>query len=260
MANIPNADVTAVILTKNEEKNLPACLAAIPSWMPKVVVDSGSTDNTLALARAAGAQIFERSWTGFADQRNFSLRQCGIETTWILFVDADEIYSEAFFSWLLKTVSANPPVDVYDVPSWMVLDGNKLRHAPGYPILHPRLVRATTKFEVNHQGHGEKVVDCRVAQAPEGYDHYFQSGSLIPWIQKHVRLAEYETNAAPKAASTLRARLSALAPKGVLRPFIRFFYHYVLRLGFLDGAAGFRYAMMYSWYELTIWLMRSSRP
>lgn len=259
MLTMTPADVTAVILTKNEEKNLPACLAALPDWMPKVVVDSGSTDKTVALAKSAGAKIFERPWTGFADQRNFALRECEIATSWVLFVDADEIYSERFFSWLLKTISEDPAVDVFDVPSWMVLDGTKLNHAPGYPILHPRLVRTTTKFEVNHQGHGEKVVDCRIAQAPLGYDHYFQSGSLIPWIQKHVRLAEYEVSTPSKKASTLRARLSALAPKGPLRPLIRFFYHYVLRLGFLDGRAGFRYATMYAWYELTIWLMRSSR-
>ncbi|MGZ8153237.1 MAG: glycosyltransferase, partial [Methylovulum sp.] len=65
--------LTVVILTKNEEANLPRCLASIPEYYPIVIVDSGSTDNTIAIARNSGCRIYTNPWPGFADQRNFAI-------------------------------------------------------------------------------------------------------------------------------------------------------------------------------------------
>ncbi len=131
--------LTVVILTKNEEANLPRCLAAIPAHYPIVIVDSGSTDNTVAIASSRGCRIYSNPWPGFAEQRNFAIQQCEINTPWLLFVDADEIYPQAFYDRFESEFAHTDSFDVLMVPSILYLRGKRLNHAPGYPIYHPRL-------------------------------------------------------------------------------------------------------------------------
>ena len=159
--------LTIVILTKNEQANLPACLTAIPERYPIVIVDSGSTDDTLAIANSRACRIYTNPWPGFAGQRNFAIKQCAISTPWILFVDADEIYPQAFYDWFESEMTKTDSLDVLMVPSILYLRGTRLSHAPGYPIYHPRLVRReTARFVSNHTGHGEAVINtCRIGYA-----------------------------------------------------------------------------------------------
>jgi len=250
--------LTVVILTRNEERNLPYCLDAIPDRYPVVVVDSGSTDRTISIARQHGCAIYENPWPGFAEQRNFALRQCDIRTRWVLFIDADEIYPVKFYNWFESQVSSSDSVDVVMVPSILYLRGKRLNHAPGYPIHHPRLVRRdTVKFVTNHTGHGEAVLDtCRISYSPIPYDHYFYHGEIIEWMHKHVGKAAQEVRLHPTAgaAMTARGRLSVWLGRSAFRIFARFLYHFVLRRGFLDGAAGLEFALMFTWYEATIYL------
>ncbi|MDO9238542.1 MAG: glycosyltransferase family 2 protein, partial [Methylicorpusculum sp.] len=213
--------LTIVILTKNEQSNLPACLAAIPARYPIVIVDSGSTDDTLALAQNRGCRIFSNPWPGFAEQRNFAIRQCAISTPWILFVDADEIYPQTFYDWFEDEMTRNDELDVIMVPSVLYLRGKRLNYAPGYPIFHPRLVRrATTHFVRNHTGHGEAVIDsCRIGYSKIAYEHYFYHGEIIEWMHKHVDKAAQEVVLQPAsgAVMTHRGRLSVLLGRSWLR-------------------------------------------
>jgi glycosyltransferase involved in cell wall biosynthesis len=250
--------LTVVILTKNEEINLPRCLAAIPQRYPTVVVDSGSIDGTLAIATDRGCRVFSNPWPGFAEQRNFAIDQCQIETPWILFVDADEIYPQQFYDWFESKLSATKAIDVVMVPSILYLRGKRLNHAPGYPIYHPRLVRReTTRFVRNHTGHGEAVLNsCRIGYSEIPYQHYFYHGEIIEWMHKHVDKAAQEVELQPTtgAVMTTRGRLSVLLGRSWLRVVARFLYHFVLRGGFLDGAAGLEFALMFTWYEASIYL------
>lgn len=247
--------LTVVVLTKNEARDLPRCLKAIPERYPIVVVDSGSTDDTREIAREWGALVVEHDWPGFAAQRNFALNECRIGSAWVLFVDADEVYGEKFFDWFERSVLTQDLADVFMVPSYLFLNGRKLKYAPGYPIVHPRLVRrAVTSFIINHTNHGESVSkDLRVLQAPIAYDNYFFRGTTADWMRRHINLATMETRVAanPDAALTTRGKVSIYAGQGVLRVPLRFLYHYVVRGGFLDGYAGFQYSLMYTWYEMT---------
>lgn len=252
------ARVTVIVLTLNEAREIGECLAQIPADIPKVLVDSGSVDETVAIARAAGATVVAHPWGGFAPQRNFALGECGVTTDWVLFVDADERYPPAFFDWMRQTLTSETQCDAFYVPSRLVLDKTLLRRAPGYPILHPRLVRRTVTFLPNHAGHGEMLAPCRTGLAPIGYDHYFQAGDLAPWLRKHIGLAEFEAGGSA-APATRRGRLARLFPPGPLRAAARFVYHYGVCQGFRDGKAGFRYALMYTWYEMTVYLIGVSR-
>ena len=90
------ADLTAIVLTKNEEKNLPDCLASLRGFASRVVVvDSGSTDRTVDIAREYGADVFTHPFHGYAHQFNWGLDNAGIDTEWVLRIDADERMTEA---------------------------------------------------------------------------------------------------------------------------------------------------------------------
>ncbi|MGZ4959889.1 MAG: glycosyltransferase family 2 protein [Methylomonas sp.] len=250
--------LTIVILTKNEQANLPRCLDAIPERYPIVIVDSGSTDDTIAIAQARGCRIFSNPWPGFAEQRNFAMHSCAIDTRWILFVDADEIYPQAFYERFEREWAKDESFDVLMVPSILYLRGKRLNHAPGYPIYHPRLVRReTVRFVRNHTGHGEAVTDtCRIGHTDIPYEHYFYHGEIIEWMHKHVDKAAQEVKLQPTtgAVMTTRGRLSVLLGRSWLRVIARFLYHFVFRGGFLDGVAGLEFALMFTWYEATIYL------
>lgn len=255
-----HACLTVAVLTLNEEANLANCFAAVPYGMQTVVLDSGSTDRTRDIAISCGARVYQNPWPGFAAQRNFTLEHCGIETDWVLFIDADETFEAPFWQWAARTLPTNPPFDAVFIDSRLVLDGVRLNHAPGYPLYHARLVRRQPGvFVVGNAGHNETVRDgLRIEWLDIPYLHNWQSGSLLPWMRKHLYLAEMEITAFTEAKGliTTRARLNRSLAPGPLRIISRFAYHYLFRGGFRDGKAGFKFACMYAWYEMTKWLLR----
>lgn len=254
--------MTVVVLTLNEELRLPDCLAGIPDRYPVLVLDSGSSDRTLELACERGCAIASNPWPGFAQQRNFALERCGLATDWVLFIDADESYGPEFFDWFDRDGHARDDFDVAFVPSGLVFEGTPLRHAPGYPIYHPRLIRrGHARFVTNHTGHGETVAaDARAIWLDVGYQHRLYDDDVTGWMAKHVRLAAQEAwfLAEEGKQFTPRARLSRSLGGSILRVPLRFLYHYVVRAGFRDGRAGLDYALLYAWYEATKWVMRKA--
>ena len=239
---LAGAALTVVVLTRNEEAKLPRCLAAIPARYPVVVVDSGSDDRTVETARAGGCVVAENPWPGFAAQRNFALTACGVVSPWVLFIDADELYPSAFFDWFEGGARERDDFDVALVDSRLVFKGIELRHAPGYPLYHPRLVRrGGAVFEPAHSGHGETVrADARLIRVDIPYRHHFYDGDLAGWMRKHVGLGMQEAFASRRegAALTPRGRLSLAGRRLPLRGVFRFLYHYLVRGGFRDGRAG----------------------
>lgn len=250
--------LTIVILTKNEAKRLPLCLDAIPSRYPVLAIDSGSDDETIAIAEKHGCTVYSQQWLGFAGQRNFALKNCNIGKGWVLFIDADEFYPFEFFTWFDSSPALLESIDVLMIPSWLVFCGQRLRHAPGYPIYHPRLVRCgIAAFTFGHAGHSETLMpDVRVAYGDIPYDHHFFDGDIGAWMRKHIELADLEAKATKSSGSlSFRSRLSLLMGKGFIRVPGRFVYHYLVESGFRDGWRGLLYSMMYVWYELTKYLL-----
>jgi glycosyltransferase involved in cell wall biosynthesis len=249
--------LAAVILTKNEERNLATCLAAVTQGVAVVVVDSGSTDATLDIARAHGCEILTRDWTGFADQRNFALRALASRFDWLVFIDADETFPPAIWDWAEANLDEPKAADVVYLSQRIHIGGRMLRRAPHYPIYHPRIVRLRPDVFVNNRsGHGETVregLSLRYLDIP--YHHHIIGRDLGSWLHKHVGLALMEARAQPSTGMlTARARLNAMMPTGPLRPPARFFFHYVVCGGWRDGRPGFIYSALYAWYELTKWL------
>ena len=258
--NSTGHSVAVVILTKNEEKTLARCLEAIPSGYTVHILDSGSTDQTLAVAKRYGCEIHEHSWEGYAQQRNYALSECGITSPWVLFIDADEVFQREFFDWIEASLEVDlAQADALMVPSYFFLRGKRLSHAPGYPIYHARLLRREkVRFLSHHEGgFGENIEEgSRIIYGKIPYDHYFYDGELLEWMHKHIDHANREVRV-NKAGIMLnrRKRLSLLFGNSALRAPARFIYHYFICGGFLDGRAGLEFSLMFAWYEATKYLL-----
>lgn len=254
---------SVLLLTFNEEKNLPSCLTGLGWCDDIVVVDSGSTDRTVEIAEAHGARILTRPFDDFARQRNFGLDEGSFRHEWVLHLDADEICPPDFVE-ALKSLSPANGTDAYHVPSKMMLFGQWLRHAGMYPTYQVRLGhRDRLRFVQVGHGQREDLPAERVGTFEVPYLHYSFANGIFSWLNKHVRYARDEAalirslrtgsndGAGIHGASGRRRAAKATAAKlpAALRPLARFFYVYFLKQGFRDGKAGFAYAFMLSVYE-----------
>lgn len=260
--------VSILVLTLNEEANLPACLAAV-GWCDDIVVlDSFSQDNTVAVARGLGARVFQRRFDNFAGQRNHALDTIEFRHEWILHIDADEIITPALRDEILRVITSDA-YDAYRVPSKMMFFGRWLRYSGLYPSYQGRLGRRG-RFRFKQVGHGQRedIPPERVGTLAEPYLHYSFSKGLTEWVEKHNRYASDEARetvamlggrrgfdwvgmVSPQPTRRRRA-LKDLFYRLPFRPTLRFFYMYVVRRGFLDGRAGFTYCRLLAIYEYLI--------
>lgn len=258
--------VSVLILTHNESINIARCLASL-SWCDDVVVvDSGSTDDTVDIARSYGARVIHRPFDNFANQRNFGIERGAMRNDWVLHLDADEVVTPQFGEEL-AALSPETGIDAFNVPSKLMLFGRWISHAGMYPAYQVRLGRRD-RLRFIQVGHGqrENLPGERVATFPEPYLHYSFSHGMRRWLEKHVRYAKDEADLmmrarsdigkeasgiVGKSASARRRNLKAWAARLPLffRPAARFVYVYLIRMGFLDGSGGLAYAVMLSVYE-----------
>ncbi len=256
--------ISILILTRDEERNLPACLDSV-SWCDDVVVlDSFSTDATVEIARRRGARVFERAFTDFADQRNFALQEIPFFHPWLFHLDADERFTSALLLEC-REAAARDTHSGFLVPSKMMLHGRWLRRAAAYPVYQMRFMKlGEIRFE--QAGHGQR--ECcparGIGRLREPYLHDSFASGLERWFDKHNRYSTEEARARHAGNGTspgrvftadpvLRRRaLKALSYRLPLRPVLKFAYLYLLRRGFLDGAAGLEYCLLQSLYEYAI--------
>ena len=258
--------VSALLLTYNEEENLPRCLNALQWCDDIIVVDSGSTDRSVEIAEAAGARVLHRRFDDFASQRNFGIENGAPRHEWVLHLDADEVVTTEF-QQKLDALAPQEGIDAYRVPSKIILFGHWLRYSGMYPAYQVRLGRSD-RLRFKQVGHGQRedLPTSRLGTFEEPYLHYNFSRGLAEWFRKHVRYAADEAKhlaalrVGAKAGSgslvggqgTDRRRLAKdLAARMPLfvRPIARFVYVYFWRRGFLDGKSGFLYASMLTLYE-----------
>jgi glycosyltransferase involved in cell wall biosynthesis len=255
--------ISVLILTRDEERNLPACLASL-AWCDDIVVlDSGSTDGTAALARAAGARVVERAFTDFADQRNYALREIPFRHPWLFHLDADERFTPALLSEC-RDAAAHDLHSGYFVPSKMMLDGRWLRHAAAYPVYQMRFMKLG-EIAFEQAGHGQRECLPRrgVGVLREPYLHESFGAGYERWFEKHNHYSSAEArarlNGDAHAGGRLwgnpaerRRALKSLAYRLPLRPVVKFAYLYLLRRGFLDGRPGLTYCLLQAFYEYVI--------
>jgi glycosyltransferase involved in cell wall biosynthesis len=254
---------SVVILTLNEEKALPSCLASLKSCTDIVVLDSGSSDGTVALAKEAGARVFTRKFDNFAGQRNFAQKQIEFRNNWVLHLDADERMTPDLDAECIEA-SARDDLDGFLISPKMMFQGRWVRHCTDYPAYQARLVRAPA-FEFIQVGHGQREsATMRVEKLNKSYLHDMSIYGVDNWIEKHRRYARAEAarlvleqSEGPEKATDIlvktgierRRALKRLSFRLPFRPFFRFVYQFILRRGFLDGRQGLGYCLLLSRYE-----------
>jgi glycosyltransferase involved in cell wall biosynthesis len=265
--------ISVLILTLNEEANLPACLEAV-RWSDDVVVfDSGSTDRTAAIARDFGARVVERRFDNERAQRTASL-QVGFKHPWVFNPDADEVATPELCDEMLRVVQAGRPEVAYRVRYRNMFMGRWLRHSSLYPTWIVRLFRPE-KLSFERTINLRYVIDGPEGRLQEHLVHYSFNKGLNAWIDKHNRYSWHEAEEALKSmrqggapwrdllawdAVRRRRALKELSFRLPFRPTLRFLYMYLFRLGFLDGRAGLTYCRLLALYEYLIVLkMREIR-
>lgn len=267
------ADLSVIILTKNEESNLRKCVSSLRKAAKRVViVDSGSTDRTADIAKELGAEIFEHPFKNHAEQFNWALEHTGLDTQWIMKLDADEELTPELAMEISERLDLLPEnVTGVVLRRRVYFMGRWLRHGGKYPELLLRI------FRVGHGRSELKLMDEHLVTT-DGETVTFRydfsdnnAKSLEWWINKHnwysnKEVQEQQRNAAEEeklleeAGLPFQARAKRLLknrgyyrlPK-FFRAHLYFIYRYYLRGGFLDGTEGKIYTFLQAyWYRFLV--------
>lgn len=218
------------IITKNAAAHLDACLTAV-TWANRVVVlDSGSSDNTLDIARQYGAAIHQTAdWPGFGPQKNRCLDL--LDTDWILALDADEVLTPELAEEIRAAI-ANPQADVYALPRLSNYCGRWMRHSGWYPDFVPRLFKRGSARYSDDLVHERLTFAGSAARLKHELLHY----SFDDLDQVLAKVNSYSSAGARQRQQ--REQRASLG-KAIVSGLVAFFRTYVLRRGFLDGREGF---------------------
>lgn len=232
--------LSVVVITKDEEEGVRACLESV-AWADEViVVDAESTDKTAQIAREFTDRVFIRPWPGFAAQKNFGLEQATGD--WILSVDADEEVSRGLRDELEAILAASGAACAgYRIPRRNLFWGRPIRHGGLYPDWQLRLFRRGRGRFVDRAVHESVEVEGEVGRLRAALVHrsYRDVADFVARADRYSTLAAEEW-----LRSGRRARLRDL----VVRPAGRFLSMYVVHAGFLDGWRGFLLAALYAYY------------
>jgi glycosyltransferase involved in cell wall biosynthesis len=256
------------VYTLNEEVNLPHCLSSLQWCDDIMVVDSFSTDRTESIARASGARFVQHAFTGFGDQRNWSLEQAPLRHPWALILDADErVTPELVAEMKERLQEATSDLAAFRLRRRFYLWGKWLRHSSFYPTWVVRLVRVG-RVRYSNRGHAEtQEVDGRIEPFEHDLIDENHKGLEDWWARQNSYLTKdalYELSQADGSLRELfspdplqrRAAFKRFTRDLPGRPFWYFLYSYVLRLGFLDGLDGLRFCSMKAMYQAMIGLKK----
>lgn len=260
--------ISVLVLTRNEAQDLPGCLESV-KWSDDIhVFDSHSNDETVDIARRHGAQVTQRAFDHFAGQRNAGLHTLQYKHPWVLILDADERIPALLRDELLAFVAGcDSQASACRLRRRDFLYGTWLKHAQ----LSPYYIRLVRPARVHYEREVNEVlkVDGPIVDLRQPFDHYPFSKGMKHWLDKHNQYSSMEATLALKSrlGQTPFSALQAFVNRDFnerryhqkelfyrlpLRPLVKFVIIYFLRLGLLDGRAGFTYAMLQSIYETMI--------
>ena len=233
LGSMPNT-LSVALITLNEAANLPRTLASVQGMGEIVVVDSGSTDATVEIARDAGAQVFMEPWKGFGAQKNSAFEHTTGD--WILSLDADEEVSPQLAREIQALLVGEPRYAAYRIPRLNHFLGRPLTHGGYWPDPKLRLFhRGAARFEER------PVHETMQASGPVGQLKGHLIHHCYPTLDDYIEhMNRYSTLGAEMLVASGRAprSLPAFCWKALANPAATFVYNYICRLGFLDGRAG----------------------
>jgi len=227
--------ITATIITLNEEERIARAIASLACCDEIVVVDSGSTDRTCEIAKARGARVLRRNWDGYSKQKNFAAEQAAHD--WILSIDADEQLSSELAAEIAAWKRTEPSTAAMSMPRRAFYLGKWIGHSGWYPDRKTRLYDRRRARWVGDFVHESMEVGGQTGR--------FQSDLLhFPYraLDDHVQRADRYTRLAAEAAKKNGRRSNPL--KLILAPPLVFLKSLILQRGFLDGWRGVVIAYM----------------
>ncbi|HEV8540369.1 MAG TPA: glycosyltransferase family 2 protein [Nitrospiraceae bacterium] len=223
--------IAAIVITKDEERNIAACLESL-RWADEIlVVDACSSDRTVEIARTFTNQVFVRPWPGFGPQKNFGMEQTRAD--WVLIVDADERVTEPLRQEIQSLVQAGPSPDVagFEIPRRNFFYGRWIRGGGIYPDYQLRLFRRSAGRYDDVLLHERLQLRGRITRLQHPLDHY-----SMPGIREHVRKMVRYTTLGAQEKLKVRSRVTALDLAGNhLGTIVK---TYMLRGGYRDGIHG----------------------
>lgn len=269
------ADLTVIILTKNEEENLKKCIVSIRNCAKRIaIVDSYSTDKTVEIAKSFGADVYEHSFENHAAQFNWALENLNLSTQWVMKVDADEEFTPELADEIEKKLDRlDKNINGVILRRRVYFMGKWLKHGGKYPELLLRILR------VGHGMSEMKMMDEHLI-VMDGETVTFRydfidnnSKNLEWWINKHnwysnkevldQQIKADQANGGESVGETAQSSQVKIKrfiknygyyslPK-FFRAHLYFFYRYYIRLGFLDGVEGKIYTFLQAyWYRYLV--------
>ncbi|HXS35201.1 MAG TPA: glycosyltransferase family 2 protein [Flavipsychrobacter sp.] len=226
--------ISVVIITHNEEQNISNCIKSVENIADEIiVVDSYSNDNTIQIAKNLGAKVILHPFNGFGEQKCFAAKQA--TNDWILSLDADEVISPELEKSILDTKKQQPLFDAYNVSIFTNYCGKWIKHCGWFP-------QKKIRFWNRNKGEITKsIVHEGLVMHDKGNRVGSLKGNLLHYsyktISDHIHKIEYYTELAAQKEAAEGNNISLL--KLWIGPKWKFFYHYILRMGFLDGYYGY---------------------
>lgn len=267
--------VSVLILTKNEQADLPGCLRSV-AWSDDVhVLDSGSTDSTVALARGMGAQVTERTYPDTtapfggdeSAHKNWGLREISFKHPWLLMLDADERATTELIAAMQAMLAKPTTCKAFRINRRDHFLGTWIKHVTPSPFNIRLIQPQAVQFEriINPV----TVVNGEVGELDAHFDHFPFSKGLTHWFAKHNGYSTFEaqhiidghkldedvswrTALFGRDANERRRHQKGLYYRMPMRPLVMFAGLYFGKRGFLDGRAGFVYAVLRAIYEYMI--------
>jgi glycosyltransferase involved in cell wall biosynthesis len=260
-------NISILILTKNEEQDIRACLNSV-KWSDDIhIYDSMSTDDTISIAKEFGAKITQRVFDNWASHQNWGLKNISFKHPWVFYLDADERMTPELIQEIQNTVQTDCREVAFQIQRRDYFMDTWLKHVQASPFFI-RLFRPQ-KLHYERLVNPISVVDGSIGKISGYLDHYPFSKGIDHWIDRHNSYSHLEA----KQIINDRKLLKSFSLKKVFfeknfnerrihqkelfyrlpcRPFLKFIILYFCKRGFLDGLAGFHYAMLQSIYEYFI--------
>ena len=258
-------DMTIIILTKDEEANIRRCIGSVQGLAKRiVVVDSGSTDKTIEIARELGAEIYSHPWKHYADQFNWALDNTEIQTKWVFRFDADECMTPELYHEIEEECNKHQDDDTHAMMMRYKIFflGKFLKHGGAYPFLKITIFKPEYgRFEYRALGEHVVMKEGKTIDLKNDCIHY-DFKDLTSFVDKHNKYATREVldyqdihtgreleglYGKPEAARKLRDNFYYKLPS-FFRAKMYYWYRYYLCAGFLDGAPGKVYAFIQAYF------------
>lgn len=265
-----SADITAIILTMNEEKNIEECIKSINNFVSRiVVVDSGSSDKTIDISKNLGAEVFYNEFENYAKQFNWALDNTDIRTKWVIRIDADERLTPELCKEAEQAMidHSNDNINGMTLRLRNIFLGRFIKYGGAYPSRKLMIFKYGVGRIENRKMDEHTILSCgEVIELKSDIFHY-DFKNINFWINKHNWYATremqdyYETTYLENSKEMSDEKIKKVRKQKriyykmpiFLRAHILFIYRYILKLGFLDGKEGFIFHYMTNcWYRLLV--------